>query len=123
MSETLESWVNGLVEATTERSLGQDTTPGEPGGRVEFGQGKKTRVPVEVRDGRFLAPTVTEGEADVMIPVTKAQLDGWISGELRFSTAFMRGDLKPVGATGPLVAALEVLDDPAVREGVAQRLR
>ncbi len=96
-------WVGELVEATAGRS-------GVPGvaGKVGIGHGKVPKVVLEMAEGKVLG--ATEEEHEVLIPISKAQLEQWSAGELNLTVAYMKGDIKPTGSTGALLAALEVLD-------------
>ena len=102
-----EAFIEQLVAATGERT----EVPGSSG-IVGFGIGKKVLATVEIVDGRVIGPV--EADPVVTLVFKGAQVDAWVAGELNLSQAFMRGDFKPVGHMGPLAAALEVLDDPAV---------
>ena len=107
-----EEFVAALVAATNERPelIGSS-------GIVGFGIGKKVLATVEVVDGRVTGPT--EAEPEITLVFKGAQVDSWLGGELNLSQAYMRGDFKPVGATGPLTAALEILDDADVIAALA----
>lgn len=101
-------WVASLVEASSERApvSGLD-------GVVELTIGKTTSTTVAIIDGRVVGES--DKTAEVQVPFTKKQLEAWAEGEFAPSVAFMKGDLKPVGSTGPLLALLAVLDDAEVR--------
>ncbi len=98
-----EEWVAELVEASAERV-------GVPGvsGIVGLGTGKKPKVVLQFSEGKVLG--TSDAEPEVIIPIPDAQLDLWAQGELKLTVAYMKGDVKPVGSTGALLAALEVLD-------------
>lgn len=99
-------WVEALASASAERD-GADL-----GGVVAVTIGKTRRAVFEIAGGRVVG--ASDAEPGVAIPVTGAQLDAWTRGELDLSVAYMRGDIKPEGSTGTLLAALEVLSDPQV---------
>ncbi len=101
-------WVTSLVEASSQRTMvaGLD-------GVIELTIGKTTSTTVEIIDGRVVGES--DKAAEVQVPFTKKQLEAWAEGQFGPSVAFMKGDLKPVGATGPLLALLAVLDDDDVR--------
>lgn len=98
-----EEWVAELVTAT----VGRDGVPGVSG-QVGLGHGKTAKIVVEISEGKVLG--VTNAEPEVIIPISKAQLEEWSEGQLSLTVAYMKGDLKPTGSTGALLAALEVLD-------------
>lgn len=102
-----DEWVAALVTATAARTPvdGLD-------GVVTLAIGKTTRVTIEIVAGQVTGQTDREG--DVEVPFTKPQLGAWSEGDLVPSVAYMKGDLKPVGATGPFLALLAVMDDPTV---------
>ncbi len=100
-----------LVAATADRADAAGLS-----GIVELAIGKTTSVIIEIANGRVIgvAEGVEPGGANVRIQFTGAQRAAWLAGELGLTTAYMRGDLKPEGRSGDLIAALELLDDPAV---------
>jgi hypothetical protein len=100
-----QGWVERLVAGTT-------GVPARPGldATVALTAGTAGRVVFEVRDGRVVGPS--PGPADIEIPVTEEQLAGLEAGEVSLATAYMRGDIKPVGPSGALLVAVEVLEDP-----------
>ena len=106
-----DEWVAALVSATAARTPvdGLD-------GVVTLAIGKTTRVTIEIVGGQVTGQT--DGDGDVEVPFTKAQLSAWSEGDLVPSVAYMKGDLKPVGATGPFLALLAVMDDRAVAGAV-----
>ncbi len=109
------AFVDALVAATGDRR-----SVGGLSGVVELATGKTTSVVVEFDDGRCVG--VSDREPGVRIQLTGAQIAAWLAGELHLGEAYMRGDVKPDGRTGDLLAALEVLDDRVVVErlGVAR---
>lgn len=102
-----DEWVASLVAASADRSAvtGLD-------GVVELMIGKTTSTTIEIIDGRVVG--LTDKTAEVQAPFTKKQLEAWAEGQFAPSVAFMKGDWKPVGSTGPLLALLAVLDDAEV---------
>lgn len=108
-----EEWVAGLVTSTVDRP----ETPGLDG-VVTLTIGKTRSASFEIVSGRVTGPTTAT--ADVAIPFTSKQLAAWADGDGSLTVAYMKGDLKPVGASGPLFAALDVLDDGHVRRWAAQ---
>ncbi len=100
-----------LVTATADRRRPSGLT-----GLVAFGIGSKP-VTLVFEEGQVLGATETAPHA--VLSLTKKQFEAWANGELSLSVAYMQGDVKPVGSTGALLAALEVLDDPAVRAALA----
>ena len=100
-----------LVAATAARRRPSGLT-----GLVAFGIGSKP-VTLVFEDGQVLG--ATDAEPQAVLALTKKQFEAWATGELSLSVAYMQGDVKPVGSTGALLAALEVLDDPDVRAALA----
>lgn len=102
------AWIDELVAATSEREPISSLN-----GIVGLGIGSKVNVTnasavFSIVEGR--ATGVSEETPEVAIPFSAKQLDEWMSGDLVLTEAYMKGDLKPVGASGPLFAALELLD-------------
>jgi putative sterol carrier protein len=106
MTTLSADWITRLVEgsATAEARPGLDA-------RIALCEGRTTRHVLEIRDGRIV-DAGSEADADVELTLTGAQWLAVAAGELSLARGFMRGDVKPVGATGALAAALEVLEDP-----------
>lgn len=104
-------WVEAVVAASAQREAirGLD-------GIVTLAIGKTTKVTLDIASGRVTGRVDAAGEVEV--PFTKAQLAAWADGEFDLSVAYMKGDLKPTGATGPFLALLAVMDDPAVVSAV-----
>jgi hypothetical protein len=75
-------------------------------------------VGMEIVDGRVLR-TVAAAEAAVAVPLTGAQLRAIVDGSLSLAQGFMRGDIKPEGATGPLLALIELFEDADFRSRLA----
>lgn len=102
-----DEWVAELVTATAGRA-------GVPGvsGQVGLGHGKTAKIVLEISEGKVLG--LTNAEPEVIIPISKVQLEEWSDGQLNLTVAYMKGDLKPTGSTGALLAALEVLDSGVV---------
>lgn len=100
-SATLDqAWVAASVTATADRA-GSGLY-----GTAEFKLSDGS-VGIEVEDGRIVGtPT---GTADVLFPLTDAQVGAYLAGELDLSVAYMKGDLKPEGSTAAIVCVLEVM--------------
>jgi hypothetical protein len=103
-----DDWVAELVEA----SAGREPIGGLSG-VVALGVGSKVdaanaEVTVAIDDGRLTGRS--DETPEVVVGLSKKQLAAWRNGELLLAEAYMQGDLKPVGASGPLFAALELLD-------------
>ena len=110
-----EAWVAALVEASRDRS-GAGTGVG---GQVVITIGKTKRAEFQVVDGRVIEAGV-DGDGDgVTIPVTAKQLAAIVDGTESLAQAFMRGDVKPVGPTGPLLAVIELFEDASFRRRFA----
>ena len=86
-------------------------------GVVALNLGKQA-VGLEIVDGRVVGPA-SPGEAAVAVPLTGAQLSALVDGSLSMAQAFMKGDLKPEGATGPLLALIELFEDGEFRRQLA----
>ncbi|MFV0260484.1 MAG: hypothetical protein ACK5PP_18785 [Acidimicrobiales bacterium] len=105
-----------LVAATDGRS-GMDGSA-----TVALTPGSGTDLVIIIDGGRV----VGSGEADeveVTVPLSEGQLDQLLGGDEPLTPEFIRGDLKPVGATGALVRLLELLDDLQVRRRLAGGVR
>ncbi|MCP3987594.1 MAG: hypothetical protein GY724_00850 [Actinomycetia bacterium] len=121
MAEVLsEGWVAALIEASADRS---GAGSGD-GGQVAIAIGKTKRAEFRIVDGRVTEPDgATDGESGepvgVTIPMTAKQLAAIVGGTESLAQAFMRGDVKPEGATGPLLAAIELFEDASFRHRFA----
>ena len=73
---------------------------------------------VEIVDGR-VSMADEEAEAAVTVPLTSRQLASFLAGDDSLARAYMRGDVKPVGSSGALLAVVEVLEDDEVRARLA----
>jgi len=121
-----DEWVSTLAAASSDR-VGVGMT-----GVVAITIGKTRRAVLEIVDGRVVVSaaepdspvdgspvdgsTVDGGaEVAVTIPATAKQLDAIIDGSESLAQAFMRGDIKPEGATGALLAAIELFEDATFR--------
>lgn len=85
--------------------------------------GKTKSVVLEIQDGRVTGGQVRpagDGEVGVTVPVTGDQLDQFRDGSESVARAYMRGDLKPVGSTGALLAFVELFENPDFRAALAQ---
>ncbi len=65
-------------------------------------------VTMAIVDGRVTG--TTERPAEAIIGLSKKQVPLWLSGELVLAAEYMKGDLKPTGASGAIFAGLELLD-------------
>ena len=121
------AWIEAMVEASRDR---QSVAPG---GVVAITIGKTKRAVFEIDQGRVRAvpggdEAASEGDdahgeepaVEVTIPVTGKQLTALVEGSESLAQAFMRGDIKPEGATGPLLAAIELFEDDAFRARLAE---
>lgn len=107
-----DEWVAALAEASADRSA-----PGLSGS-IAIAIGKTKRAAFEIVDGR-VSPVAADVEPGVTIPVTAKQLAAVLEGSESLAQAFMRGDVKPAGATGPLMAAVELFEDSTFRQRLA----
>lgn len=103
-----EEFVAELVALSADR-------PPIPGLSGDIGLGigskvdaSKVAVVIAIVDGQVTGPTERAPEA--IIGLSKKQVPEWLSGELVLAAEYMKGDLKPTGASGPLFAGLELLD-------------
>ncbi len=106
-----DEWVQALVVA----SAGREAIPGL-GGVIDLGIGKTVQATLCIVDGR--ATGSSEEDAGAHIPFTGAQLEAWQNAELDLTEAYTKGDLKATGKTGHLLAALELLDDRSIVDGL-----
>lgn len=106
-----DEWMQALVDA----SAGREAVPGL-GGVVDLGIGKTVQATLCIVDGRAVG--AADAETGAHIPFTGAQLDAWQDGELNLTQAYTKGDLKATGKTGDLLAALELLDDRSIVDGL-----
>jgi putative sterol carrier protein len=77
-----------------------------------------SEVGLEIVDGRVVG-AVPPAEAAVAVPLSGAQLAAILDGSVSMAQAFMKGDLKPEGATGPLLALIELFEDDEFRKRLA----
>lgn len=113
-----EAWIDALVEASQDRAGGSS-------GIVAITVGKTKRAVFEIADGKVVGAAPAGGSelvAEVTIPVTAKQLAAIVDGTESLAQAFMRGDVKPEGATGPLLAAIELFEDATFRNRLAERV-
>lgn len=106
-----DAWVQALVHG----SAGAPARPGLHADVALCVDGAERRV-LEIRDGRVVG--TTDDEAQVELPLTGAQLAALVAGELSLARDYMRGDVKPVGSSGALAVAVEVLDDERTWRGL-----
>lgn len=105
-----DGWVAGLVDASLRVEVA-----GRRSGVVEFTIGKTERAVIEIADGRVVG--VGDDHAiDVSIPTTVEQLSALIDGSESLAQAYMRGDIKPVGSTGALLALVELFECDEFRQ-------
>lgn len=112
-----DEWVNAVAEASACRSGAGRS------GRVAITIGETKRAVLHIVDGE-VAPTdpAPDDEPPVTMPLTAKQLTALIHGDESVAQAFMRGDIKPEGATGPLLAAVELFEDAGFRQRLAALL-
>ena len=107
-----EPFTADFIDELAALSAGRPPIPGLSGD-VGLGVGSKVdasnvAVVVAIIDDQVTG--TTDRGPDVVIGLSKKQVPEWLSGELVLTEAYMKGDLKPVGASGPLFAGLELLD-------------
>ena len=66
-----------------------------------------------------LALAVGAAGAQVTVPLTVGQCRDIVVGTESLAQGFMRGDIKPEGATGPLLALIELFEDAGFRQHLA----
>lgn len=103
-----EDFIAELVAASAQRA----PIPGLSGD-VGLGIGSKVdaakvSVVIAIVDGQVTGPT--ERPAEAVLGLSKKQVPEWLSGDLVLAAEYMKGDLKPTGASGAIFAALELLD-------------
>ncbi len=112
-----DEWVSAVAEASGHRSGAGRS------GRVAITIGKTRRAVLHIIDGE-VASADPEPDVDppVTVPLTAKQLTALLAGDESLAQAFMRGDIKPEGATGPLLAAVELFEDVEFRRRLAALL-
>ena len=108
------AWVDELVEASDDPSIRASRS-----GVITLKIGKTKAATLSIVDGRVVG--AVDEEATVAVPVTAKQLAALMDGSESMAQAFIRGDIKPEGATGPLVALIELFEDPCFKQRLAER--
>ncbi len=114
MEALSDAWVDALVAASAAAS---DDQVGEHSGVIELTIGKTRRAALSIVDGRVVGAVETEGSVDgvdVSVPVSDDQLNGYLAGTDSIAQAYIRGDVKPVGSTGPWLAFVELVESGAL---------
>lgn len=106
-----DAWVATLVEASADITGGHSAV-------VAVTIGKKQQAVVNIEAGRVTGGGDEDAVA-VTIPVTANQLASFSDGSESVAQAYMRGDLKPVGSTGALLAFVELFENPAFRANLS----
>jgi len=109
---TAEPFTAEFVDELVALSVDRPPIPGLSGD-VGLGVGSKVdaskvTVVLAIVDGRAVG--MTDRTPEIVVGLSKKQVPEWLAGDLVLARAYMQGDLKPVGASGPLFAALEFLD-------------
>lgn len=108
MEALTEEWVEALVAAS---AAAPDDRVGDRSGAIELTIGKKRRAVVSMVEGRVVGSSDAEGDdIDVSIPFTDDQLRAYLSGEKSIAQDYIRGDVKPVGSTGPWLSFIELVE-------------
>ncbi len=102
-----DEWVEELVAATADLP-----ETGQKPVTVTLTIGKTRSATVTVANGRLVG-SGDPADSGVTIPVTNDQLASFVVGSVSMAEAYMRGDCKPVGATGPLLVLVEVFENLA----------
>lgn len=108
------AWVDELVEASNDPDIKASRS-----GVITLKIGKTKSATLSIVEGRVVG--AVDEEAPVAIPVTAKQLAAVVDGSESIAQAFIRGDIKPEGATGPLVALIELFEDPCFKQRLAER--
>ena len=102
-----------------------DLEPG-PGGSglvevvVSGGDMGRIRTHWVIEAGRLVSVhRADETEPDVVIPQSSAAFAELVAGTADPAVSFMRGDLKPDGSSGALLAFLSAMAQPACRKALA----
>lgn len=112
MAPLSEEWVDALVAASAEAT---DDQVGDRSGIIELTIGKSRRAVLSMVDGRVVGPSDATGDdIDVSIPFSEDQLQGYVSGDDSIARAYIRGDVKPVGSTGPWLSFVELVESGAL---------
>lgn len=97
-----QAWLERAVEATAARpATGLD-------GTATIVVGKEPSVTIEVHDGRIVGEAI--GATECEVPFTPRQVEAYLSGQLRPTVEYMRGDMKPTGSTRAILAVLDALE-------------
>lgn len=113
MEALTEEWVEALVSAS---AAAADDQVGDRSGVIELTIGKNRRAVVAMVEGRVVGPAVAEGDdIDVSIPFSDDQLRGYLSGDESIAKAYIRGDVKPVGSSGPWLSFVELVESGALQ--------
>ena len=66
-------------------------------------------------EGRVTGPfDGDDDDIDVSIPFTGDQLQAYLVGDDSIARAYIRGDVKPVGSTGPWLSFVELVESGAL---------
>ncbi|MEM9653186.1 MAG: SCP2 sterol-binding domain-containing protein [Actinomycetota bacterium] len=102
-----EQWIASLIDASADVS-------GDHSAVVAVAIGKKQQAVLTIESGRVVGAGDEDAVA-VTVPVTSEQLQAFADGSESVAQAYMRGDVKPVGSTGALLAFVELFENPAFR--------
>lgn len=109
---TAEPFTDEFVSELTALSSDRLPIPGLSGD-IGLGIGSKVdaskvAVVISIVDGRVIGPT--DRPAECIIGLSKKQVPLWLDGDIVLAAEYMKGDLKPTGASGAIFAGLELLD-------------
>ncbi len=123
-TELDQALLDRMIEASTDRA-------GSGSGTVVLETGKKTKAVLEIEDGQLVGglageaaleaidgPGGAEGGLTVTVPMTGRQLEEFLDGSSSLARAYMMGDVKPVGATGALLALVELFESDGFRSSL-----
>ncbi len=114
MTEALTAeWIDVLAQASVAAP-----SAGGRSGVVAVTIGKKRRAVLTIEAGRVVGGG-DDDAVEVTVPTTVDQLASIVDGSESLARAYMRGDIKPVGSVGALLALIELFESDAFRSEVA----
>ncbi len=112
MEPLSEEWIDALVAASAAAAADQ---VGDRSGVIELTIGRKRRAVLRMVDGRVVGPfDGDDDEIDVSVPFTDDQLRAYLTDDDSIARAYIRGDVKPVGSTGPWLSFVELVESGAL---------
>lgn len=111
-------WMAQLIEAANQAEI--ESVFDDESAVVALQIGKKS-CPFILSNGRVLE-AAEDSEPVLTIPLTNKQLVGLVDGSIQLSTAYMQGDIKPVGSSRALVQLVELFDHKKVQSHLSSLL-